>query len=209
MTNTDSATDILEFWLGAPARTPEQLIAKFQRWYQGSRELDETIRQRYGALVERALAGELEAWKATAHGRLALIVLLDQFTRNLYRGTARAYAGDEAALPLALDTIEGDAFRFYTIEERLFVIMPLVHAESVAMLSRGVALADEMVVDAAEALRGPWSFGAERVRGYRALIERFGRFPARNAYLGRSSTAAELAYLTEEAQRESPIAASA
>ena len=113
--------------------------------------------------------------------------------------TARAYSGDPAALALALDTIDTGAHYAYSLEERLFVLMPLVHAESVAMLSRAVVLADEMANDAPPELRDPWAFGAQRVRKYHALIADFGRYPGRNAALGRRSSAAELAHLAEEA----------
>jgi uncharacterized protein (DUF924 family) len=202
-------SDLLSFWIGDPAQTPQQLLTKFQRWYQGGRELDQEIRQRYGAPIEAALAGELDSWQSSVSGRLALLVLLDQFTRNVFRGTARAYAGDPRALALATDTINSGAYRSYSLEERLFVLMPLVHTESARVLARAVGLAEEMASDAPAELRQPWAFGAERVRTYHALIERFGRFPARNAILGRVSSAAELSYLAEEAERGSPIAARA
>jgi uncharacterized protein (DUF924 family) len=93
------------------------------------------------------------------------------------------------------------------LEERLFVITPLVHAENVAMLSRAVLLADEMASEAPPELHEPWAFGAQRVRKYHALIARFGRCPGRNAALGRRSTAAELAFLAEEARLGNPLAA--
>lgn len=207
MNNNASVADLLSFWIGDPAEAAPQLLAKYQRWYQGGPELDETIRQRYGTLVEAALAGELDSWRGSVSGRLALLILLDQFTRNIYRGTARAYGGDPAALALALDTIDSGAHLSYSLEERLFVLMPVVHAESVEMLSRAVVLADDMATDAPADLHAPWAFGAQRVRKYHALIERFGRYPGRNAALGRSSSAAELAYLAEEASRENPLAA--
>lgn len=207
MNNTESVADLLSFWFGEPAETAPQLLAKYQRWYQGSPQLDQEIRRRYGALVKAAVAGKLDTWRCSVSGRLALLVLLDQFTRNIYRGTPRAYSGDPAALALALDTIDTGAHRSYALEERLFVIMPLVHAESEAMLSRAVLLADEMLNDAPAELREPWAFGAQRVRKYRALIARFGRYPGRNAALGRRSSAAELAYLAEEEGRASPLAA--
>ena len=175
--------------------------------HQGGPELDQPIQERYGTLVEAAIAGELDAWQRSVSGRLALLILLDQFTRNIYRGTARAYSGDAAALTLALDTIDCGAHRSYSLEERLFVLTPLVHAESVEMLSRAVLLADAMVSEAPAELRESWAFGAQRVRKYHALIERFGRYPGRNAALGRSSSAAELAYLAEETARENPLAA--
>jgi len=121
--------------------------------------------------------------------------------------TARAYSGDPAALALALDTIDTGAHHAYSLEERLFVLMPLIHAENVAMLSRAVVLADEMANDVPPELRDPWAFGAQRVRKYHALIAHFGRYPGRNAALGRRSSAAELAHLAEEAGHGSPLAA--
>ena len=207
MNDTETAVaDLLSFWIDDPAETAPQLLGKYQRWYQGGAELDRTIRGRYGSLVQSAVAGELDSWRERVSGRLALLILLDQFTRNIYRGTARAYSGDAAALALALDTVERGAHRAYSLEERLFVLMPLVHAEDVALLRRAVALADEMAHDAPPALREPWVFGASRVRKYHALIERFGRYPARNQALGRRSSAEELAYLAEEANAGPPLA---
>jgi uncharacterized protein (DUF924 family) len=202
-----SVSDVLSFWLGEPAETAPELSAKFGRWYQGGPEIDHAIERRYGTLVDAAIAGELDSWRRSVSGRLAVLILLDQFTRNIYRGTARAYAGDPAALALALDTIDQGLHLSYSLEERLFVLMPLVHAESVAMLSRAVSLADAMVDDAPAQLRETWAFGAERVRNYHSLIERFGRFPGRNVALGRTSTAPELAYLAAETSRPSPLAA--
>lgn len=210
MNNTRFVADLLSFWLGEPAETAPQLLAKYQRWYQGGPELDREIQDRYGALVEAAIAGKLDSLRSNVSGRLALLVLLDQFTRNIYRGTPRAYAGDPAALALALDTFDTfdtGVYRSYSLEERLFVLMPVVHAESVELLARGVVLADEMVKDAPAELREPWQFGAQRVRKYHALIKRFGRFPARNAILGRESSAAEFDYLAEEEARGNPLAA--
>jgi uncharacterized protein (DUF924 family) len=205
MKNTASiVADLLSFWIGDPAPTSEQLLTKFQPWYQGGPELDQEIRQRYGALIEDALAGDLESWRSSVSGRLSLLVLLDQFTRNVFRGTPRAYEGDRAALALATETIDTGLYRSYSLEERLFVLMPLVHAEDVQVLSLAVLLAEEMVREAEAELREPWALGAERVRQYRALIERFGRFPARNAILGRSSSAAELSYLTEQVRNRPP-----
>lgn len=206
MNNTSSVADLLSFWIGEPAETPQQLLAKYQRWYQGGPELDQAILQRYGALVEAAIAGKLDSWRGGVSGRLALLILLDQFTRNIYRESARAYSGDSAALALALDMVDSGAQHSYSLEERLFVLMPLVHAETVEVLSRAVLLADEMASDAPPELRAPWVFGAQRVRKYHALLERFGRYPGRNAALGRQSTAAELAYLAEEATLGSPLA---
>jgi uncharacterized protein (DUF924 family) len=207
MNITAPVADLLSFWIGEPVDSAPQLLAKYRRWYEGGPELDEAIRTRYGALVEAALGGELDFWRGSVSGRLALLILLDQFTRNIYRGTPRAYAGDAAALALALDTVDQGMHRAYSLEERLFVLMPMVHAESVEMLARAVQLADAMVAEAPAALRETWAFGAQRVRRYHSLIARFGRFPGRNVILGRVSSTAELAYLAEEAGGPSPLAA--
>lgn len=207
MTDTALIADLLSFWIGEPAETPQQLLSKYQRWYQGGSEVDQAIDERYGSLVAAAVAGELESWRVSVSGRLATLILLDQFTRNIYRGSARAYSGDAAALTLALDTFDRGMHRSYSLEERLFVLMPLVHAENVEVLWRAVQLADAMVSEAPADLREPWSFGAERVRKYHGLIQRFGRFPGRNEALGRKSTRAELDYLAEEAGNGSPLAA--
>lgn len=207
MNDTSPIADLLAFWIGEPAETAPRLLAKYQRWYQGGPALDRNIREQYGTLVEAAIAGRLDAWRSSVSGRLALLILLDQFPRNIYRGSARAYSGDPAALRLALDTFDTGAHGCYSLEERLFVLMPLVHAEDVEILGRAVGLADEMQRDAPAELREPWAFGAARVRKYHALIARFGRFPGRNVALGRASSADELAHLAEEAERENPLAA--
>lgn len=184
----------------------EQQLEKFRRWYLGGAELDAEIRERFGALVAAALDGQLRHWRATPRGRLALILLLDQFTRNIFRGTPRAYAGDPAALALAREALaeEGSAS---SLEERLFMLMPLVHAEDLALQSQAVELARQLLERAPAALSEPWQRGYARTQHYRSVIERFGRFPQRNAILGRPSSAQELAFLAEEAQRPGPLAA--
>lgn len=195
------------FWFGQPARDAAQLVAKFGRWYQGGAAVDREINARFSRSVERALAGELSAWEADLQGRLALILLLDQFTRNLFRDTPRAYAGDERARQLALDLVSGPGYRTLPLEHRLFCVMPLVHAESLVLLESAVALAEGFVRDAPAELRAPWRIGADRTAHYRDVIQRFGRFPHRNAILGRASTLDERAFLAEEAAQASPLAA--
>lgn len=199
-TATDN-TEILaihNFWFGEPARDAATLIAKFGRWYQGGAELDHEIRIRFSATVEEALNGRLTHWTSDLQGQLALIVLLDQFARNLYRDTPRAYAGDAQAQRLALALIERGLHRSVGLEQRLFCIMPLVHSESLELHERAVELAEAFVPDAPPELQTPWRFGAQRTAHYRSVIARFGRFPHRNAILGRSSTLDELEFLLEE-----------
>lgn len=195
------------FWFEQPAQDPAQLLAKFARWYQGGAEVDREIHARFSRSVERALAGELTAWETEAQGQLALILLLDQFTRNLFRDTPRAYAGDEKALQLALALIADRSYRWMPLEQRLFCVMPLVHAESLAFQERAFGLATDFVHAAPLELRAPWRMGAERTAHYRDTIRRFGRFPHRNAILGRASSPDELAFLAREAEQAAPLAA--
>lgn len=198
--------DVLSFWFEDPVQHPEQLLAKFQRWYLGGAALDAEIGERFGALIAAALDGQLQHWCATPRGRLALIVLLDQFTRNIHRGTPRAYAGDRAALALALQALADDGFHAHSLEEQLFVIMPLVHAEELPLQVRAVELVRQLLERAPPALREPWQRGYLRAQHYRSVIARFGRFPQRNAILGRPSSSEEQAFLDEEALRPGPLA---
>lgn len=208
--NESAIEDVLGFWFGAPAKRADELINKFRRWYQGGPELDREISTRFGDVIERALTGGLGDWGATRRGRLALVIVLDQFARNVHRGTPRAYAGDERALSLALEMLERGDLDGLGSEQRLFVTMPLVHAEYLAMQERSVELADRILAEEpSPELRAAWATGAARTRHYRDVIRRFGRFPHRNAILGRASSTAELAFLEEEAKAAPPLASAA
>lgn len=197
------------YWFGQPAREAAQLVAKFGRWYQGGAEVDREIQARFFNSVERALAGELTAWEADVQGQLALVLLLDQFTRNLFRDTPRAYAGDAKACQLALGLLASPSYLTLSLEQRLFCVMPLIHTESIELLDRAVKLAEDFVPAAPEELRAPWRIGADRTAHYREVIRRFGRFPHRNVILGRASTPDERAFLAQEAAQASPLAAAA
>lgn len=193
------------FWFDQPAHEPAQLMEKFRRWYQGGAEVDREIRERFSHSVERALANELTAWESDVSGRLALILLLDQFTRNLFRDTPRAYAGDEKARQLALELIAGPLYLTLPLEQRLFCLMPLIHSEAVSLHVRAAELALDFLHDAPAQLRAAWRIGAERSEHYRDVIQRFGRFPHRNAILGRTSTPQEREFLAAEAAKPSPL----
>jgi uncharacterized protein (DUF924 family) len=196
--------DVLGFWFGEPARSAGEFGAKMKRWYRGGPEEDAALRARFAAAVERALAGELDAWSATPRGRLALVLLLDQMTRSLHRGTARAFAGDPAAQRLALAAFELGATDGLDFEQRHFFYMPLLHAESAVLLDTFNVLFPASLEQAPEWARPLLADGVEQGAKYRALIERFGRFPHRNAALGRRSTPEELAFLATWEQRASP-----
>lgn len=197
--------EVLRFWFGdAPATTTEDYGKQMKRWFMGGAALDAEIQQRFGALVERALAGELEGWARTPRGRLALILLLDQFTRSIYRDDPRTYAGDAAAQRLAAAALDGDDARQLPVHERHFLIMPFIHAEDLAMQERGVAEMAKLVAEAAPFQRPVLAMGTEQTAKYREIIARFGRFPHRNAILGRTSTPDEVTFLADWESKKRP-----
>jgi uncharacterized protein (DUF924 family) len=167
-------------------------------WFAGGPEVDREIAERFGGVLERARKGELDQWARTPRGRLALIVVLDQFSRNAHRGSPEAYAQDEKAQNLALEGIEAGMDRGLTFGERVFFWMPLTHSEELALQDRSVRHAAEEAANAPAHLRAEMGFGVSQARGTRDVIARFGRHPHRNAVLGRASTPEELEYLRTE-----------
>jgi uncharacterized protein (DUF924 family) len=182
------ASAVLDFWFGAKGSA--EFGTQRKVWFGKDAAFDAEIRTRFGPAIERALRGELDAWAATAEGALARILLLDQFTRNAFRGDRRAFAGDTQALAGASAMVGARLDEPLPPFMRAFVYMPFEHAEGMAMQDEAVRLFTRLQGDAPEL--GHMLDYAHR---HRAVIERFGRFPGRNAALGRQSTAEELAYL--------------
>ena len=197
--------EVLTFWFGAsPATNAAELSAKIRRWYMGGEAEDAAIRARFSDTIEGALAGHLDSWLDTLRGRLALILVLDQMTRSVYRGSARAFAGDRHAQALASETLESGAFGDLTFEHRHFLYMPLLHAEDAALLDRYNELFPRSLASVPEWARALLGDGIEQGLKYRDLIRRFGRFPHRNAALGRPATAEEVEFLKTWATRARP-----
>ena len=199
--------DVLELWFGKPATTTEEYGKKIRRWFMGGPALDAELRERFGSLVERAIAGELDAWATTPRGRLALIVVLDQFTRSIFRDTPRMYAGDAKAQALALDGLDRGFDEQLGFEERQFLGMPLAHAEDLALQERSVTEMNALVADAADFHKPLIAMGVEQSRKYRDLIAKFGRFPHRNKLLGRTNTPEEEAFLVDVEAKMRPAGA--
>ena len=189
-----AAAEILDFWF-LPPGDPQHGQAR-REWFIKNPAFDEQIRTRFGALLERALSGELMAWTTSPHGTLALIVLLDQFTRNAFRGTARAFAGDDQALALARTLVEQGGDRQLVAVERQFAYLPFEHAEDETCQALSVELFGRLLAETGHA-PGVLEY-AER---HREVIRRFGRFPHRNELLGRQSTNEERSFLTEPGSR--------
>jgi len=193
----DEARAVLDFWFGPLDRNGLPSEAAMRRWFDSDDGFDAEIRARFGAVLARAR--ELHGWRATPRGALAMVILTDQFPRNVYRGTARAFACDDLALSVAVAAIDAGMDRELLPIERVFLYMPLEHAEDPDVQQRSVAcfhaLAEEVPVPLRERFRDFASFADS----HRTVIARFGRFPHRNAVLGRPSTAEEIEYLREHA----------
>lgn len=172
------AQSILNFWF--TELSPRQHFAK-------DAAMDEAIRTRFGTTLEAAARCELFAWRATPEGRLAEILVLDQFSRNVYRDTPRAFAQDALALVLTQELVASGQDRSLPVAQRSFAYMPYMHSESALVHGQAVALFSQ------PGLEDNLRFELQ----HKAIIDRFGRYPHRNAVLGRSSSAEELAFLSE------------
>jgi uncharacterized protein (DUF924 family) len=191
MTAPTTAQDVLDFWFLAPASAGYGQPR--DEWFKKNDAFDSAIGERFGALVEDAVAGGLRDWDQQGpQGVLARIVLLDQFTRNAYRGTPDSFAGDALALAAAQALVDSGADQALLPVQRWFAYMPFEHAEDARMQERSVALFTALS-DAHPGFEGVLDY-AHRHRG---VIARFGRFPHRNAILGRASTPEELDYLAK------------
>jgi uncharacterized protein (DUF924 family) len=187
--------DVLQFWLGAPSADAESFGKKIRRWFMADKALDADIRTRFGDAVQRARDGALDEWAKTPRGRLGLIILLDQFTRNLHRGTPRAYENDARALALAEAGLDHHDDAELSFEEKMFLYTPLAHSEDVTRQERHLALVTAAANAAPPALEKAYASATEHAKGYLDQIRRFGRFPHRNAILGRTCTQDEMAFL--------------
>lgn len=186
---------ILDFWFGDAATSPEDLKRRNRMWFRPGPEIDDGLRARFSHFLDDAPSVLAKGWENQARGRLALIVLFDQFPRNIYRGTARAFAFDDRALDLCVGGIDAGMDRALSYVERVFFYMPLQHAESLAMQERAVALYEGLAGNAPAGQQRFLNNSLQYARQHRDLIARFGRFPHRNRVLGRAPTAGESAYL--------------
>lgn len=194
------ARRILDEWLGGTRRDPSLAPERNAFWFGADRERDERLRNGFGEYVEDALAGGLTGWQDEPASRLALILLLDQLTRNVHRGTPRAFAGDPRALALCLAGIATGMERALGPVEQGFFYMPLQHAEDRA--AQGLSVQQfRALAERNPEHRGIFDQCLRFAEEHRNIIERFGRFPHRNAILGRESTAEESAYLEQGAPR--------
>ena len=192
--------DVLEFWFGTGPWTAERLKERTAFWFGGDgaeaqARRDEEIRTQLEPLLERAARGDFASWASSPKRRLALILLFDQVPRNAYRGTPAAFAFDPEALALASEGLQLAADAALDPIERIFFYLPLEHAESLAAQDAAVEAFARLVNEAPPELRDYCAYTAAYATKHRDLIAQFGRFPHRNAVLGRESTPEEIEWL--------------
>lgn len=182
MSDSDMHTDVLSFWF-------EEIEAKL--WFATDKNFDDLIRSRFLGLMQQAAAGELYAWRRQPEGRLAEIIVLDQFSRNVYRNTPMAFAQDPLALVLAQEAVASGALPLLNPTQRSFLLLPYMHSESRQIHIVAEALFREFA---------PANNHAFELR-HKAIIDRFGRYPHRNDILGRASTPEEMEFLLQPGSR--------
>jgi len=192
MTDPERALQILEYWLGPEASRDAVDPEVSKKWYSKNPDVDRHIALIYGEEVEEAGGGELDAWQQTPRGRLALVILLDQFTRNIYRDGSAMFRYDDKALALAKEGVAREEDRKLHVTERSFLYMPFMHSEVLADQEQSVALFTRLAKETPGMDNRRWAVA------HRDIISRFGRFPHRNALLGRVSTAEETEFLKRE-----------
>ncbi|MEM9152530.1 MAG: DUF924 family protein [Cyanobacteria bacterium P01_F01_bin.3] len=198
MQPTVSADTVLEFWFGNPTDPDYGTYRK--AWFTKDAEFDSQIRQRFLLAVEAAAEGDYDQWQSTAISSVALLLLLDQFPRNIYRGDPRSFSADEKALSVAQGLVDSGAHKRLIPAQRFFVYVPFEHSEAMENQNRCVALMEALNHEFPNLEKGLAS-GLDYAVRHRDVIERFGRFPHRNAVLGRVSTPEELEFLQHPGSR--------
>jgi uncharacterized protein (DUF924 family) len=200
------AKEVLDFWFGPDPLSPAHFAERLHLWFGGDdppeviAERDASVASRFRPHMDDAAAGALDHWAGSPRRLLALVLLLDQFPRHVYRGRARAYAQDSRALAFTLHALTTGADATLTLAERLFLYLPLQHAESSAMQEESIAAYRRLLADAPAPDRKLFESVLEFALQHQSVIQRFGRFPHRNAALSRRSTPEEQEFLSTPAE---------
>lgn len=187
--------DILGFWFAGPADDAGHIAERIEVWFKVDAAFDATVREQFSDVLERAIAGHFDHWPATARGALALIVMLDQFPRNIYRNTPRAFASDARALAVTRDGIARGIDVELALFERVFFYIPFEHAEDLEAQDRCVHHYRQLLETADPAFHEIAAFCVEAGKAHREVIRRFGRFPHRNPILDREPAREEIEWL--------------
>ena len=196
---TVTPREVLSFWFEDATRSPEALGRRRAVWFRNDPAFDRECAARFAATLEDAARGGLDDWAGTPHGRLALVIVLDQMPRNVHRGSPAAFMHDAEAAAHCIAAVESGQDRALSRVERMFLYMPLQHTEDLGLQRRSVELFESLASGADEAWRGYFADTANYARLHYDVVERFGRFPHRNRILGRKSTEEEARYLADGA----------
>jgi uncharacterized protein (DUF924 family) len=194
-----AARQVLEYWIGNADNDPEEARSRNDLWFSSSANTDAEIERRFADIVVAARAGNDREWSRTPEGLLARIIVLDQFPRNLYRGTAEAFSSDSQALRASLELQSKELLEELGWMSRVFALMPMQHAEDLAVQERSVELFESLASKCDTGHRPILEHNAKFARLHRDIVRRFGRFPHRNRILGRTSTAEEEGWLEDGA----------
>jgi len=187
--------EVLDFWFADSLTNPNNLAKRHAIWFMGGSDVDRLITEKFGTLPDAALAGDLQHWTTDTRNALALVLVLDQFPRNIYRNTTRAFYYDAAALDLAVKIIdESSNLDLHPIEQS-FLFLPLEHSETIDDQTRAVRLYQTLTTQSSGTYLESAKSALDYAKRHYDIIRRFGRFPHRNAILGRESTEAEIKFL--------------
>ena len=197
--NMVTPQEVLSFWFEDAVKSPEAFLRRRTVWFHNDPAFDRECAVRFAATLEEAARGSLDGWAGTPHGRLALVVVLDQMSRNVHRGSPAAFMHDAEAAAHCIAAVESGQDRALSRVERIFLYMPLQHTEDPGLQRRSIELFESLASGADEAWREYFTDTANYARLHHDIIERFGRFPHRNRILGRESTEEEVRYLADGA----------
>lgn len=191
------AEAILDFWYGRPRNYVQADAARIKFWFSGAADVNRTIRERFAADHQRAAEGKLDHWALSPDGLLALVILLDQFSRNIYRNSGRAFEWDDKALRLSLAAVTDQRDLDMQPLQRLFLYLPFEHAEDPQMQELSVEKFTALTELAPEGMRATYREFLDYAERHKVIIDRFDRFPHRNAPLGRRSSSEEQEFLKQ------------
>lgn len=192
--------EVHEFWFGT-IENERCSQEQSKIWYESSAAQDKQITEQFGDLFRQAKEGSLSEWQMSAKGQLSLIILLDQFSRNMFRGTAEAFATDDVALSICLTGMEQTQDKSLTLVERLFFYHPLQHSESIEIQQLSVRTHESLIQEYSGELQEYAKYALGFAKEHHDIVREFGRFPHRNVALERASTEAELNYLSSGGKR--------
>ena len=192
---------VLNYWFGASGSAREIAERQSKLWFGKLPEKDREVSEKFPSTFQAAVAGSLDDWTVTPRGRLALVIVLDQFPHHIHRDMPEAFAQDDKALALSLAALTASEDKSLAPIERVFLYLPLEHAESIAMQDLSVAQYQQLVDKAGESERALFANFLDYAHKHREVVLRFGRFPHRNDILGRASSAAEIEFLKQPGSR--------